>query len=345
MAEFPYFRFWTDAYLADTTHLTTIEHGAYMLLLVAAWRSPGCRLPNDDKILARYARMTPGQWRRIRDAVMSFWTLESGTYMQPRLMDEYEAVRQVSQSQSSKAKAKWRKYRNSLDAAASPGQCRSDAFHPPSSIRKKESPPMPPPRGAPSAEEFQLAACEPEVPKPKRKSSRSRKADPKNPIWPGEIRDLPKDGHLRVFPEPYQRVCAVFPMQRPYDSPTGCYANMRSAVMDDGVDPETIADAAEAWAPYVRSMERPIGLRRWLRERLFLEPVPSRQTNGHAVAAPPPGDLDPVEHRDWFRLDGLPFGKAAAMWRDAHMPNAERSEVIAAFTKVWEQQAKRVRAH
>ena len=28
MADFPYIKFYTDAYLADTTHLRTEEHGA-----------------------------------------------------------------------------------------------------------------------------------------------------------------------------------------------------------------------------------------------------------------------------------------------------------------------------
>ena len=64
MAEFPALPLWTDAYLADTTHLSTIEHGAYLLLLMTAWRTKECCLPDDDKLLSRYARLTAAQWRR-----------------------------------------------------------------------------------------------------------------------------------------------------------------------------------------------------------------------------------------------------------------------------------------
>ena len=41
MAEAPIMPFATDAYIGDTTHLTTIEHGAYLLLLFAMWRTAG----------------------------------------------------------------------------------------------------------------------------------------------------------------------------------------------------------------------------------------------------------------------------------------------------------------
>jgi uncharacterized protein YdaU (DUF1376 family) len=59
-------RLWTDAYLGDTTHLNVTQHGAYLLLLMTAWRSRDCALPDDDKLLARYARCTAPQWRALR---------------------------------------------------------------------------------------------------------------------------------------------------------------------------------------------------------------------------------------------------------------------------------------
>lgn len=127
MAEFPAFPVWTDAYLADTTHLTTLEHGAYLLLLMAMWRTGESRLPSDDVKLARFARLTPGQWRRVKPSLMAFFRADGDWITQGRLTDEYNAVRQHSRKQSDKAKARWLKEKETTDAAAMPDGCRSDA--------------------------------------------------------------------------------------------------------------------------------------------------------------------------------------------------------------------------
>ncbi len=99
MAQFPALPFWTDAYLGDTSHLTTIEHGAYLLLLFTAWRSKDCSLPDDDKLLARYARLSPAQWTRCApQSSLSSMSNAKGIWRQGRLTDEYEAVKRKRDS-------------------------------------------------------------------------------------------------------------------------------------------------------------------------------------------------------------------------------------------------------
>jgi uncharacterized protein YdaU (DUF1376 family) len=105
MAEFPALPLWTDAYLGDTTHLTTIEHGAYLLLLMTAWRSRDCKLPDDDRLLARYARCSAGQWKRLRPILEPFFVVENGHWWQRRLTDEAVAVRRKKDNAAANGRA------------------------------------------------------------------------------------------------------------------------------------------------------------------------------------------------------------------------------------------------
>jgi uncharacterized protein YdaU (DUF1376 family) len=58
-------------YLRDTAHLTTLEHGAYLLLIAHYWeRGP---LPDDDNQLATITRMHVEKWRRIRPKLVRFF--------------------------------------------------------------------------------------------------------------------------------------------------------------------------------------------------------------------------------------------------------------------------------
>lgn len=58
-------------YLADTGHLSTAEHGAYLLLIMHYWQHEG--LPNDDIKLARIARMTPDEWQSAKPSIEDFF--------------------------------------------------------------------------------------------------------------------------------------------------------------------------------------------------------------------------------------------------------------------------------
>jgi uncharacterized protein YdaU (DUF1376 family) len=126
MAEFPHMPLATDAYLGDTKHLTTIQHGAYLLLLMAMWRAGGT-LPDDDKLLARYAGLTGGQWARMSGTIRGFFVSSGGMISQGRLTDELNFVRQHRKTQSDNARARWRKLKGNGDAAAMPSQSRGNA--------------------------------------------------------------------------------------------------------------------------------------------------------------------------------------------------------------------------
>ena len=81
-----------DAYLADTHHLSLEEHGAYLKLMMIAWRIEGCQLPDDDTRIARMLSVTVGRWMKLKPAVMAFWALENGCWKQGRLTKERKFV-------------------------------------------------------------------------------------------------------------------------------------------------------------------------------------------------------------------------------------------------------------
>ncbi|MCP5116935.1 MAG: DUF1376 domain-containing protein [bacterium] len=93
MAEFPALPLWTDAILGDTMHLSIEEFGAYTMLLIVSWRSPGCDLPDDDVDMARYCRVTARRWReRLRPRLKPFFVVAEGRWNQKRLQKERRYV-------------------------------------------------------------------------------------------------------------------------------------------------------------------------------------------------------------------------------------------------------------
>lgn len=58
-------------YLADTGHLTTTQHGAYLLLLMHYWRKRG--LPADDKQLAAIAKLPLRIWLDTKETIQAFF--------------------------------------------------------------------------------------------------------------------------------------------------------------------------------------------------------------------------------------------------------------------------------
>lgn len=74
-------------YLADTMHLNTEQHGAYMLLLMAEWKAGGY-LPDHDSQLAAITKLPPDTWRSHRPVLQAFFTVQNGRWHQKRLLRE-----------------------------------------------------------------------------------------------------------------------------------------------------------------------------------------------------------------------------------------------------------------
>lgn len=66
---------WMPLYVADyrikTAHLSTVEHGAYLLLIMHYWASGS--LPTDDPSLARIAGLTAKEWNKHRTVIAKFF--------------------------------------------------------------------------------------------------------------------------------------------------------------------------------------------------------------------------------------------------------------------------------
>lgn len=91
----PFMQLYVADYLGDTRHLTTEQHGAYLLLLMTMWRSDGV-LPDDDKKLARIVGCTASRWAKIRDDVLAFFTVKGGQITNRRLTIELKKASEKS---------------------------------------------------------------------------------------------------------------------------------------------------------------------------------------------------------------------------------------------------------
>ena len=91
-------------YLGDTRHLTTEQHGAYLLLLMTMWRSDGV-LSDDPSKLARIAGLTVARWKKISDDILEFFTPCEGGITQARLVAELTIADEKSEKRSKAGKA------------------------------------------------------------------------------------------------------------------------------------------------------------------------------------------------------------------------------------------------
>jgi uncharacterized protein YdaU (DUF1376 family) len=72
----PWMPLYVGDYLGDTGHLTTTQHGAYLLLMMHYWRKGG--LPNDDKQLSKITKLPLKVWSEYRETLQDFFHENDG---------------------------------------------------------------------------------------------------------------------------------------------------------------------------------------------------------------------------------------------------------------------------
>lgn len=122
MAALPHMPFFPADYLADTQHLSTTEHGAYLLLIFAYWMR-GEPLPLDDKRLARITRLSDGEWLEMRSTIFEFFVVEGDVLVHQRIAEDLEKVSaKVEQARNAgRASAQLRSNGRSTDVQTTDG--------------------------------------------------------------------------------------------------------------------------------------------------------------------------------------------------------------------------------
>jgi uncharacterized protein YdaU (DUF1376 family) len=117
MAAMPFMPLYVADYLADAAHLSTLEHGAYLLLIMTYWQR-GEALPDDDKKLARIARLDARNWARVKPQICEFFTTGDNKWLHHRVERELSNVRTKSLKKREGGLARAKQMHSSCSAPA-----------------------------------------------------------------------------------------------------------------------------------------------------------------------------------------------------------------------------------
>ena len=96
-------------YLADTSRLTTEQHGAYLLLLMDYWRHGPP--PDDPAVLAQIAKLSQTVWQTHSSAIGHFFKIQHGVWIHSRVEAERSKAEGISETRQSAgrrgAKTRW----------------------------------------------------------------------------------------------------------------------------------------------------------------------------------------------------------------------------------------------
>jgi uncharacterized protein YdaU (DUF1376 family) len=144
-------------YLADTMHLSTEQHGAYLLLLFHLWRRGSLR--DEDAVLAQISGLGESAWKQHRGVLAEFFSIHGGLWQHARVEKERARVAAATQSKAKKAKlaasSRWGKNdapsiaQAMLGDADSESESESESHLKTFPRRLEEQPQVPPLRCAP----------------------------------------------------------------------------------------------------------------------------------------------------------------------------------------------------
>lgn len=86
-------------YLFDTQHLTTEQHGAYLLLIMAYWANGG-PLENDPERLRAITKMSKFLFKKVWPILENFFTIDGKFLRQKRLDEELEKARKITEKRA-----------------------------------------------------------------------------------------------------------------------------------------------------------------------------------------------------------------------------------------------------
>ncbi len=119
MSDLPYMPFYVSDYMGDTAHLTTLEHGAYCLLLMNYWQTQK-PLPANPAKLARIAKLTSEEWAEMADTLAEFFQVDANIWAHKRVDAELERAKAKLEKAISAGKASAAARRNSGSTPVEP---------------------------------------------------------------------------------------------------------------------------------------------------------------------------------------------------------------------------------
>lgn len=133
-----YMPLWVGDYISDTQHLSTLEHGVYLLLLMHYWRNGA--LTDDKSKLMRITRVS--RYKIIHNILLEFFHLKDGKWCNARLEKEILRIQIHKEKRVNSAKiaskARWEREKQKSMQNASVTDSVTNATHTHTHNQKEE---------------------------------------------------------------------------------------------------------------------------------------------------------------------------------------------------------------